>query len=108
MSATDYDRTAHLVQWTDYGWITAVQFLAQQNFSLCHKVQTCSVAQQPTSYPSDIGIPSLSEKWLQHEANHSLPSSAEADFVGLYLHSPCQHGKCLVKSQDNFTFYLDN
>jgi len=49
-------------------------------FSLRHPVQTSSGA-HPASYPQVLGTLSLGVKWPGHEANHSLPSSAEVKTV---------------------------
>jgi len=39
-------------------------------------------------------------KWLQHEADHSPPSSDKVECVKLYLHSPiCLHGMLLNEAE---------
>jgi hypothetical protein len=65
-------------------------------FSLRHRVQAGSGA-HPASYAMGIGALSLGIKRPGREADHSLPSSAEAkECVELYLHSPIRlHGVVL-------------
>jgi hypothetical protein len=50
--------------------------LAVQDCSLFHGIQTSSGA-HPASYPMGTGGSFPGVKWQGHEADHSLPSSAE-------------------------------
>jgi hypothetical protein len=56
----------------------------------CFNAQMSSSRVHPISYPIGTRSSFPSVKWQGHEADHSLPSSAE---VELYLHFPiCFHG----------------
>jgi hypothetical protein len=78
------------------------------NFSLHHRVQNGSGTPPPQTpiqwVPEAL---SLGVKWMEREADHSPPSSAEIkEWVELYLHSsntPSWRGAQL-KHRDNFTF----
>jgi hypothetical protein len=70
-------------------WGSMVWFLVVAGyFSLHHHVQNGSGAHH-TSYPMGTRGSFPGGKWLGHEADHSLPSSAEdKECVELHLHSP--------------------
>jgi hypothetical protein len=86
------------------------------NFSLHCWVQTGSGA-HPASYPLGIRGSFLGVKWLDHEAGHSLPTSAQVRNAWSYMSTPpyilmagVQQSKgyvfmawCLVKIRDNST-----
>jgi hypothetical protein len=64
-----------LFSW-ELAWATGVRSLAGDgNFSLRHRVQTCS-GSHPASYPTDSGESFPGEKRSGRETNHSPPSSA--------------------------------
>jgi hypothetical protein len=65
-----------------------VRFPAEDgNFSLHHRVQTSSVA-HPASYPMDTRGSFPGIKRLEHEADHSPPSSAEIKKASGYTSTP--------------------
>jgi hypothetical protein len=56
------------------GWMTEVLFLAEQDLSLCHNIQT-GFGAHPASCPVGNGVLFSGVKQLGHEADHSpLPS----------------------------------
>jgi len=56
-----------------------------ENFSLCHCVQTGCGA-NPASYPMDTRALALGVKW--HETDHSPPSGAQVKNLCSYTSSP--------------------
>jgi hypothetical protein len=81
------------------------QFLALQDFSLLHSVQTDYEA-HPASYP---GALSMGVKWQGCEADHLPPSSAKVKKGGVIPplpHMTSWHSVQIIKHRDNFTFYL--
>jgi hypothetical protein len=90
------------------GWTTRFQFPAGTgNISLHHCIHTGSGA-HPASCPSGSRTLSLEVKWLEHEADHSIPFSAEVNSMELYLHSPIHlHGVVLSYAQGQLYLYLN-
>jgi hypothetical protein len=73
-------------------WGSRVLFLVGAgNFSLHYHVQDGSGA-HPASIPVVMRGSFAWVKWPGHEADHSLPSSAEVkECMDLYLHTPVHH-----------------
>jgi hypothetical protein len=68
------------------GWMTGVQLPAWAGiFSLCYFIQTGSGA-HPTSYPMSTGGSISGAEWLDHEAGHSYPSSADVKEAWSYVY----------------------
>jgi hypothetical protein len=67
--------------------MTGIQFLAGAEFFLCHHIQT-GCGTHPTFWPVAL---SLGVKCLEHEANHSLPSSFEVKNAWNFAFTPPVH-----------------
>jgi hypothetical protein len=87
--------------------MTRVWFLAGQDFSVHHSIQTSSGA-HPASYPVGTRVLSVGVQWPGYEANHSLPSSAEVKNAWSYISMPLYVCMVwyLVKQQGQFHLYL--
>jgi hypothetical protein len=75
------------------------------NFSLHHRIQNSSRA-HPASYPTGTRALSLGVKRPGHEADHSLPSSAEVKNAWSYTSTPPIRLHDVVLSQTQGQLYL--
>jgi hypothetical protein len=83
-----------LVQWLVYG-LNSLQLAQWQWQNVYSSSGVC-----PASYSMGIGVSSQGVKWLEHEADHSAPSTVKVEDKRNYTSTPliCLHGV----DMDNF------